>query len=216
LLPLTAGAAGALNLCQSERNSLVSGAATGLLVAASLAPPAGLLGMAAALGDPAPALNAAFVILLQLVGINVSGAAVFRAYGLSPRGARYSRGKPAVAWAAWLVSLGAATALVAVQVGGGPRLQRSSRELRAQASIRAEVSASGLGEVVHSEVRFTGERVGGHDLLLAEVFVRLRPETAEREAREALAHRLRERLRRDGAQVEPLVSVTPFTVAARP
>ncbi len=42
LLPLVAGAAGALNLCQSDRNSLVSGAATGMLVAASLAPPAGV------------------------------------------------------------------------------------------------------------------------------------------------------------------------------
>ncbi|MBD0389089.1 MAG: DUF389 domain-containing protein, partial [Nostoc sp. C3-bin3] len=37
ILPLAAGAAGALNLVQSERSSLVSGAATGMLVAASLA-----------------------------------------------------------------------------------------------------------------------------------------------------------------------------------
>ena len=36
LLPIVAGAAGALNLCQSERSSLVSGAATGMLVAALL------------------------------------------------------------------------------------------------------------------------------------------------------------------------------------
>lgn len=43
LLPLAAGAAGALNLFQSERSSLVSGAATGMLVAASLAPPAGII-----------------------------------------------------------------------------------------------------------------------------------------------------------------------------
>jgi hypothetical protein len=38
LLPLVAGGTGALNLVQSERNSLVSGAAVGMLVAASLAP----------------------------------------------------------------------------------------------------------------------------------------------------------------------------------
>lgn len=44
LLPLAAGVAGALNLVQSERSSLVSGAATGMLVAAALAPPAGLIG----------------------------------------------------------------------------------------------------------------------------------------------------------------------------
>ncbi len=43
LLPLAAGAAGALNLVQSQRSSLVSGASVGMLVAASLAPPAGLV-----------------------------------------------------------------------------------------------------------------------------------------------------------------------------
>ncbi|GAB3820478.1 hypothetical protein GCM10028895_20700 [Pontibacter rugosus] len=41
LLPLAAGVAGAVNLIQSERDSLVSGAAVGMLVAASLAPPTG-------------------------------------------------------------------------------------------------------------------------------------------------------------------------------
>ncbi|WP_336231445.1 DUF389 domain-containing protein [Scytonema sp. PRP1] len=50
LLPVVAGAAGALNLVQSERSSLVSGAATGMLIAASLAPPAGLVGMAGVMG----------------------------------------------------------------------------------------------------------------------------------------------------------------------
>jgi len=42
LLPLVAGAAGALNQMQAQSNSLVSGTAVGLLVAAALAPPAGL------------------------------------------------------------------------------------------------------------------------------------------------------------------------------
>ncbi len=38
------------NFVQSERSSLVSGAAVGMQVAASLAPPAGLVGMAIAIG----------------------------------------------------------------------------------------------------------------------------------------------------------------------
>jgi hypothetical protein len=45
VLPLAAGAAGAIHLFQSERSSLVSGAAVSLLIAASLASPAGLVGM---------------------------------------------------------------------------------------------------------------------------------------------------------------------------
>ena len=74
LLPLVAGAAGALNLLQSDRDSLVSGAAIGVLVAASLAPPTGLVGMAAVIGRWDMVLSGVFVLLLQLVGINLSGA----------------------------------------------------------------------------------------------------------------------------------------------
>jgi uncharacterized membrane protein len=48
LIPLVSGTAGALNLVQSERSSLVSGAAAGMLVSVSLAPPAALVGMAIA------------------------------------------------------------------------------------------------------------------------------------------------------------------------
>ena len=86
LLPIVAGAAGALNLCQSERSSLVSGAATGMLVAASLAPPAGVVGMGAAVGEWDMVKSAGFVLLLQLVGINFSGAVVLPFSDL-PRGA---------------------------------------------------------------------------------------------------------------------------------
>jgi uncharacterized hydrophobic protein (TIGR00271 family) len=97
LLPLTAGAAGALNLCQSERSSLVSGAATGMLVATSLAPPAGLVGMGAAIGEWDMVRSAAFLLILQIVGINLAGTVVFRLFGISPRGARYERGGGSVA-----------------------------------------------------------------------------------------------------------------------
>ena len=61
---IAAGAAGAINLMQSERSSLVSGAATGMLVAASLAPPAGIIGMAAAIGRWDMAVSGLFLLLL--------------------------------------------------------------------------------------------------------------------------------------------------------
>ncbi|MCW8088196.1 DUF389 domain-containing protein, partial [Sabulicella glaciei] len=92
LLPLMAGAAGALNLCQSERSSLVSGAATGMLVAASLAPPAGLVGIGAVMGEWGMVRSAFFLLLLQLAGINLAGAVVFRLFGLKPGGTRLARG----------------------------------------------------------------------------------------------------------------------------
>ncbi len=84
LLPLAAGAAGALSLSQSQNSSLVSGAAIGILVAAALAPPAALIGMATVMGRWELVLSGGFLLLLQLVGINLSGAVVFRLFGLSP------------------------------------------------------------------------------------------------------------------------------------
>lgn len=80
ILPL---AAGALNLVQSERSSLVSGAATGMLVAASLAPPAGIVGMASAVGRWDMAISGLFLLFLQLCGINFSASLLFRIFGLS-------------------------------------------------------------------------------------------------------------------------------------
>jgi uncharacterized hydrophobic protein (TIGR00271 family) len=80
ILPL---AVGALNLVQSERSSLVSGAATGMLVATSLAPPAGIVGMASAIGRWDMAISELFLLFLQLCGINFSAALLFRVFGLS-------------------------------------------------------------------------------------------------------------------------------------
>ena len=92
LLPLIGGAAGALNLVQADRSSLVSGTAVGMLVAAALAPPAGTAGMAIALGMWSMVLNCVFLLVLQLAGINLAAATVFRFYGLSQKEARYKRG----------------------------------------------------------------------------------------------------------------------------
>lgn len=89
LLPLVAGAAGAITLVQSERSSLVSGTATGMLVAASLSPPAGIIGMSMAIGRWDMVVNGVFLLLLQLSGINLSAAILFCTFGLSTKGARY-------------------------------------------------------------------------------------------------------------------------------
>lgn len=115
LLPLAAGAAGALNLMQSERSSLVSAAGVGMLVAASLAPPAGVVGMASALGRWEMVIGSLFLLLLQLVGINLSASIVFRAYGLSTQGARYNRGKRWVFPAALAVTVMALLGLLTWQ-----------------------------------------------------------------------------------------------------
>lgn len=209
LLPLVAGAAGALNLCQSERSSLVSGAATGMLVAASLAPPAGLVGMAAAVGEWDMVMSGGFVLLLQLVGINVSGALVFRLFGLSPKGARYRRGRGWIGASAWAVSAAAGVALVAIQLWEAPSLQRSTEAQRAKAVIQDVVQESALAKLVDSEVRFTDADIAGQNTLLVQIYAQSSGKIAQEEVRRGLSDRIRSALVAE-FDVMPLIDVTVF------
>lgn len=170
LLPLAAGAAGAINLAQSERASLVSGAATGLLVAAALAPPAGVVGMAAAIGEWGMAGRAGFVLVLQLVGINLAGAMVFRAVGLSPQGARFARGRPAVRRIATAVSVVLVTALMTLQFQIAPVLQRATVAQRAEALV-ADTVARHQATLLAAEVRFPAYGRAAVDTVLVTGYV---------------------------------------------
>lgn len=208
LLPLVAGAAGALHESQSSRTSLVSGAAVGMLVAASLAPPAGLIGMAAAVERWDMIKSGLFLLLLQLAGINLAGAAVFRLYGVSPTGNRFAGGRrgvfPMIVAAAVLLLGG----LLAWQLSSPPNLQRSSRSERATAVIKAVVNQSGLARLVSSNVRFTRSNVAGQNTLLAVVYVQGRGSaTPSSTVRSRLTYRIQMRLQRQGFNLVPLVDV---------
>ena len=209
LLPLVAGAAGALNLVQSDRNSLVSGAAVGMLVAASLAPPAGLIGMAGAIGRWDMAGSGAFLLLLQLAGINLSGALVFRAYGLSSTGVVSSRGRGWVFAASLAASALALAGLLAWQFRDAPALQRSSLAQRAKSEVEDVIKRSTLADLVEADVRFTRPDVPGPDALLSVVYVRRREgvDRSSREIRTELTRSIRERLLGRGYEVRPLVDV---------
>lgn len=171
LLPLVAGAAGALNLMQAERSSLVSGAATGVLVAAALAPPAGLVGMALVTGEWSMVGSGAFLLALQLLGLNLSGALLFRLYGLRPRSARYGRGTPGVSWVALAVSVIGLAGLVAFQLSSSPTLQRSTVQTDVASQITEMVVEDPEADLVEVDARFTRADIPGQDTLLAVVHV---------------------------------------------
>lgn len=126
LLPLVAGAAGALYLVQSEHSSLVSGAAVGMLVAAALAPPVGTIGMAIALARWDLVGRGVFILVLQLAAITVSAAVVLLASGVRPTGHRYA--SEHTWWPAVGIGVAAVTVvgLVVLQFVTGTSLQRSS------------------------------------------------------------------------------------------
>lgn len=208
LIPLAAGAAGALTLVQSDRSSLVSGAATGMLVAASLAPPAGIVGMAAAIGRWDLASNGLFLLLLQLGGINLSAALVFRLFGLSTQGARYQRGKRGVFPISVGISALVLTGLLIWQFSSPPDLERSSRAQRANAQLQQVVKQNDSAQLVEANVRFTRANIQGQNTLLCVVYVQRRTEATRsaEQIRADLTQSIQSRLLKD-FNATPLVDV---------
>ncbi|HEX6385908.1 MAG TPA: DUF389 domain-containing protein [Anaerolineae bacterium] len=210
LLPIVAGAAGAMNLVEADRNSLVSGAAVGMLIAASLAPPAGLVGMASALGRWDMALGGAFLLLLQLLGINIAGSVVFRLYGLKPSGPRYKRGKSPVFYTSIALSIVLLIGMLAWQFRTAPTLQRSTQSQRALAIVQEAVSQSELGELVEANLRFTRSSVGAQNTLLGIVYVQRQPGVTlpAEQIRQELTRQIQQRILDEGFNVAPLIDVS--------
>jgi uncharacterized hydrophobic protein (TIGR00341 family) len=216
ILPLAAGAAGALNLVQSERSSLVSGAATGMLVAASLAPPAGIVGMASAIGRWDMAISGLFLLFLQLCGINFSASLLFRIFGLSAQGTRYQRGKKWVFFSALVITVIALALLLTWQFSNSPNLQRSSLTQRANAQVQKTVEQIGLAKLVESNVRFTRSNIQGQDTLLSVIYVQRQPgvTASSAEIRDRLTQSIQTQLLKQDFNLTPLVDVNVLETPA--
>ena len=216
LIPLAAGAGGALSLIQFDRSSLVSGAATGMLVSASLAPPAGIIGMGAVIGRWDLVVNGVFLLLLQLGGINLAAALMFRLFGLSTQGTRFQRGRRGVFPAAIAVSAIVLIGLVFWQFSSSPNLLRSSRAQRANAEVQQVVQQSNAAKLVESNVRFTGADIQGQNTLLCVVYVQRQPGATRsvEQIRTDLTQAIQTRLLQQGFNLTPLVEVTVLEVPA--
>lgn len=216
LLPLVGGAAGALNLMQAENNSLVSGTAVGLLIAASLAPPAGLIGMAGAMGRWDMAQNGAFLLVLQLAGINFGGSLLFRAYGLRATRKRYERGTPAIFYLSLAASTLILAGLLAWQLATSPQLQRATVAQQAVDDVQAVVDESDLALLVEANLRFTRPRIEDQNTLLGVIYVQRRPEVtlSNQEIGQDLTRAIQQRILEQGYNVEPVIEVTVLEPAA--
>ena len=212
LLPLSAGIAGAIQLVQSERSSLVSGAAVGLLVAASLAPPAGLVGMTLAMGRFEMMMSGIFQLLLQLVGINLVATVVFRLRGLSVRGARYDRGHrwifPAVI-ATTVVFLGL---LLFWQFSNPPALQRAGKSQQAELLIKKELEASELVQLVDVSASYTRAQITEQHSLMCDVYVQRKKGISldDSALKKELKSTLKQSIRWEDLPATPLIQLTIF------
>ena len=204
LLPLAAGVAGALNLVQSERSSLVSGAATGMLVAAALAPPAGLIGMGLAIGQMDIVLSSLWALGIQIVGINLAGCAVFRIYGMRNKGARFPRGKGWISIASLVGSMAGLAALLVLQLSSVPQFQQSSISQRVSALVVQELDRSPEIRLVTVNSHFTRSREHGDNPVW--VSVQVQASLDEREA-SAIADRIEKRVEREF----PVVALVDLT-----
>lgn len=210
LLPLAAGAAGAIHLMQSEQSSLVSGAAVGILIAASLAPPAGIVGIGLALGRYDIVMRSGYLLLLQLVGINLSAALIFRGFGLSSQGARYTRGRR------WLfpVALGltclALTGLLSWQFAPSVALERTTLEQQAQTTIQTVIQQQAEVKYLAADVRFTQATQSNENTILATVYVQKLPSMSASDS--AISQQISAQIKTELSQTlkdtTPLVDVT--------
>lgn len=211
LLPLAAGAAGALHLSQGEQSNLVSGAAAGMLIAASLAPPAALVGMATVSGDGDMLPSALFLLGLQLVGINLAGTIVFRSFGLEPKGPRYSRGRPGVRLVSLLLTVAGLAGLLGWQFGSErPVLQRDTVAQDMRKVVLNTLEQDSSVAVVEASLRFTRASIPGQRTLLVLLYLQRQPRAVGSD--EALSARtidvVRRAIRRREPNVTPVVAVT--------
>jgi uncharacterized hydrophobic protein (TIGR00341 family) len=213
LIPIAAGAAGAVNLIQSERSSLVTGAATGVLIAATLAPVAALIGMALAIQEWSLIITGGFLLLLQLFGIHLAGALVFRYYGgMMNQVTRYERGRQWVFPVSVVISLVAMVGLLIWQLTGSPDLFRSTREQRAVAVVQEILSQNNTAHLVEANLRFTQPNITNQNTLLGVIYVQKATETELPVdlIDQALTEQIEERLITE-FDVTPLIDVQVMT-----
>ena len=163
LLPLISGFAGAINIVQSERDSLVSGAAVGILVAASLAPPVGLVGAGIYLMDWEIVWSSVFRIILQLLGIHLAATLVFYFFGkITPGGVRFLKGNKKLTYiTTTIVTLGIG-AMMIWQFSQPPFLRKASMNTELTEELDKKLNELDYIEVIGKDVNFTNTMIKGN------------------------------------------------------
>lgn len=159
-LPIVSGFAGAINICQSERDSLVSGAAVGILVAASLAPPVGLVGAGIYMMDWQIVFSSLFRILLQLLGIHLSATLVFYFYGkVTPEGVRFVKGSKKAGLVTTLVVVVGIGAMMFWQFAQPPYLTKASMNTELTEELDQELQKIEFIKVLNKAATFSNVKM---------------------------------------------------------
>ncbi|MDT0642034.1 DUF389 domain-containing protein [Zunongwangia sp. F363] len=162
LLPVISGFAGAINICQSERDSLVSGAAVGILVAASLAPPVGLVGAGLYLMDWEIVFSSIFRIILQLLGIHLAATLVFYFYGkVTPKGIRFLQGSKKLMILTSIIAFLGIGAMMFWQFSQPPFLRKASMNTELTEALDKHLKELDYIRIINKNVYFTNTTING-------------------------------------------------------
>ena len=211
LLPIVAGFAGALNLIQSERDSLVSGAAVGVLVAASLAPPTGLIGMALNFGNWQLIRSGVFLLVLQLVVIQLSAALVFRFLGkVTIKGVRFADGKKYIFKLSIVISFIIAAGLLFWHFYEQPGLQKSGLTTQITETMRVALEEEFPEiETIEANARFTRGTLPDKNPVICEMYLYNRNDSLPDElVKEEIRELLRRRIKAKDFNADPMFNIT--------
>lgn len=210
LLPLTAGIAGAINVCQSDKDSLVSGAAVGILVAASLAPPVGLLGIGLYMMDAALIWSSLFRIVLQLLGIHIAATVVFYFFGnIDHSGVRFVRGKKWVGQLSVVIVCLGLAALMYAQFNDPVFLRKASRKTALNDVLEQELKSLQDIHIIQHDVEFTGRDLENKPVVKYSISV-LPADSASSETtlkKRVKAH-LKNSMKSDNAHLYPVYNIS--------
>ncbi|MCC9138583.1 DUF389 domain-containing protein [Pontibacter silvestris] len=211
LLPLVAGFAGGINLVQSERDSLVSGAAVGMLVAASLAPPTALIGMALNFGNWQLIRSGIFLLTLQLAGIQLSAALVFRFMGkVTIKGVRFAGGKEYVFKLSMIVSAIIVAGLLYWQFSKQPGLQKASLTTQITETMHTALDKE-VKDVKTIEVnaRFTRGTLPNKNPVICELYLLNQSDSlTDEQMKKRVEDLLRTRIKEKDYNADPMFSIT--------
>lgn len=195
-IALVAGIAGALSLTSGASTSLI-----GVAVAAALVPPSALVGVGIAYSEPALAVGAAVVVIVNLLSINLTSLITFRVAGYRPEDWSAQR-KVSRLFTRRTLVLALAVLVVSSVVVVATLNQRQNAAFEGEVQRIAERTDAPLSVDVHYETTFLfGEP--------NQVIVRTRS------TRQAFAHRLRKRIRKHTGENVSVVVYEATSVANR-
>lgn len=210
LLPLAAGVAGGINLVQSERDSLVAGAAVGMLVAASLSPPTGLIGMALNFGNWQLVRSGVFLLLFQLVVIQFTAALVFRYLGkVTVKGVRFADGQESVFRNSLLVSGVVIAGMLFWQFSNQPALEKGSLSTQITEVMRSEVNKLKDIETIEVSARFTRGTLPNLNPVICELYLYNRNDSlSDEQVKKLVQDILYKRIKAEKLNADPMFNIT--------